>query len=567
MASSFLLFMQRIQTTFMGAAALVLAGATSAWSQNPIHEWSNPRTQPALLDEAAPSLDAYGAFHVGKVSTSLRPDVLALHGTSLALWLSPARYYYAHRFAAPSTGAALVPSSSDGRSAVLSAQSTGLVRYECTQAAIGTGVTITNSGEWAGASKLESLVLGTRTFLAGRTSAQKLVLGELVGNSIASQFTYQPDGPITDLCLLDWNGDGTAECAFVTNGALYVFSAAGTPLLWVPGSSVVAQVARLPRESGDMLLFAVLNTVAGWTFLVPIRGVDTNGLPVFDLPVATPCATITDMIVADMDDDGLEDVVVANADLSEGAQALVLHQITGGSSTSPGFVFDTVSNGRTNSYPLDAEGKESSTLRLAAGDYDNDGDVDLAGALTTDLEGDYERAVRILPSSTIDEGDLRPQFWSYVTDIAPATPGWSTCAYDLEVKSPDAEGNEPGLDTIEIAIWWQHPTSAGGAVHPTAGSVEYVPVGELDWNDVLEAEMDPILRPADSGVVHQIQFTLVKRDSSGNVIAAGPTLTAYHNASIYPEAGVDPLDIQPDELPGGSTQNPTIRPPSNPPTP
>lgn len=559
--------MQRLKPVLpaaLGLLALALAPATG-WSQFAVNTSRNHATPNAELDEGAWTSDPYSALWVGKVSTTQRPDVLALQDGDLALWVSPGRYHYAHHFGPACSGAALVPSSNAGRSAVLTAQSTGLVSYECSHAAIGTGVAITSSSLWAGASALDTLEVGGNTWIAGRTPAQKLLFARLSSGALVSAGSYLPGATISDLCALDWNGDGTPEFALMTSIGLAVVDASGTLILFVPGTNVPGRVARLPRGTRDDLLFVGRDPTLGWSYLYTIHGVVTGtNIPIYDPPVAAPCETVTDLVVADYDGDGHDDAILADADSSEYVRAWVMHQIAGGGGSTPSFEIETSTAGRRNHLAF-CEGASPAPLRLAVGDYDTDGDVDLAGGYIRPTETDaIVRTVDLMPSITVAEATKRPRFVGYLAELEAPVAGWRDCTYEFAVGIPTLASNPLGLDELQVAIWWQAPPGAGGAVAAVATETHYEPITSGVFGTQIEFSTGTFQRPESAEVVQQIQFTLVKR-TAGVVVATGPSLTAYNNPSLSASGGVT-LD-QPDELPGGSTQNPNIRPPSNPPTP
>lgn len=560
--------MSRTTTAVPLATAFVLALAATGRAQTSGTNWSNGATPKARLDEAAPDASAYSALHVGNVSTDLRSDVLTLQGGELALWISPGRYFYRHEFPDTCTGAALVPSASPGRSAVLCATADGLQRYDCTHGSIGTKVPIDGSDVWAGASALDARTFGDTTYVAGRAADGTLLVSILDGTRMQSPVVVAAAGTILDLCLLDWDGDEKPEVAAVASGGLVVFDASGSLLLFVPGTALVGRVARLPLDGRDDLLFAAREPVSGACFLFAIHGVVSGtNVPHFDGPFLAPGTDVSDLVVADCDGDGLDDAVLADG-LAEGGQAWVMHQFSDESAGLWGFLFDVGPAGRVNHFVFEEDSALAASLALAAGDYDSDGDVDIAGGLVVgDAVVGRTRTTWLLPSTAVDERPLRARFMAYTSSLTLAGSDLS-CTYSLDFDLPPLTSNPRGWNEMQIAIWMQRPPSAGGAVDAVAKTVIHRAVGSADWGTSITVAMPSFTRPNDAAVVHQIQYTFLKRSGAGAIVDTGPSWTGYHNASVVPAGNVIlGVNTHPDEPPGGITQNPNIRPPNNPPSP
>lgn len=545
------------------SVAAVFSVCATATAQFPVRSWSYPSHGVCTLDEAATSASPYSALAVGKVSTSLRPDVLALQGSDLALWISPGRYYYAHRFPA-SSGAALVPNTTTGRNSVLAAHPSGLVRYDCTQASVGTGASIQSSSAFAGATNLDVVRLGTKTYVAGRTPAESLVIAELSGNSLTSVVTFAPGAAIQDVALVDWDGDAIAETAVVASNGLFVVGGSGSVLMTLGGTGVQGQVARAARPAGDHLIFGLHDPITQWSYVVAVRGVTPWGAPIYDTPAIAPCPSFVDLCVADADGDGLDDVLVADSDVSSGARAWILHQGTDASGA-PVYEFDLSPTGRFNQVPLSSGLTVTSAVRIAAGDYDGDGDNDVVGAFTFG-SGSPKRTANFLSSPERSEKALQPQVTDYSCRLDDGGGVGLSCTYTIDVLLPQAPPAQ-AVDTLEVAVWWQHPQISGGAVESAAVAVLYRPIASNEWGTMIQFDLPEFVRPScEDPILHQLQFTYVKTVTSGALVAAWPTVTLYHDAVKFPEA-VDHGGTDPDEPPGGMTGNPTIRPPNNPPTP
>ncbi|MAB78537.1 MAG: hypothetical protein CMJ89_04200 [Planctomycetes bacterium] len=283
-------------------------------------------------------------------------------------------------------------------------------------------------------------------------------------SNVDGPFLYLPPiplgAPVLDVVMVDLNGDALHETAVQTAAGIRVFDMQGTLVLDVPSSAVEAHLAVLREGSSERLVSVYAGNADDRPFLCAL---DAGGA---ESAVRLSSDGMSSITVADVDGDGLDDVVVAQ----DAGAALFLH---------------TGLPGRTFISPSGNSLQVAGASQLLLHDLDHDGDADLLAA-----EGVRFRRLENAGSHVDHHARyLGVSTHSLMRDwFARFTIG----------RAQDA----PLADALYVTVW-RH--ASADTVEPDFLGSQYLAVDAVEWPATLEVAL-PTPPPGGESLVAEIRL-------------------------------------------------------------
>lgn len=470
-------------------------------------------------------------------------DVAILHGQRLILLDSPDRYLAGARMLVGVTSFAVATDASLGRDVALALDGAGLKRCYVSLPDLGLKSDTLATGAW----KLARWVRARNE--PGSEAALVAALTQDMLSVLLLEFdagwnaTALPEigfgGTGIDATLVDWDGDGELEIAFLTPVGLGILERDGAVIASFAQPVTGGQVVVLREAWSSAERVALLHSPDnGLTQLLTVLGaagaeasLDLSGL------------AVVGMAAGDIDGDGDEDLALS---MRSSRELLIQPNLRSASSTGAA----TFAAGTEVRLPMGDRtltAPENHTLPVL-GDLDLDGDVDAFLAM------EDERRVFVHRSQVVVESTQRPVPSEAAYELD-ASGQFGTFSVDFQAPLAPPRG----MTHYEVLVWHQH--SAFGNVDSTAFArqlVPFVPGAPLSLQVVLP---ETALYFRD---LYPIEVGLVELDGLGQIVRRGPVightltmdLVAERQLAVVEDWGPT-LSVRPvTNLPGSEPKNP-----------